>query len=286
MMDKKALPILINDARAIIWPRPDDHKHSRGRLAVVAGSQLQTGAARLSARAGQRIGAGWVSLLGTAAACEIMAVHETSILIMARELNVPLAHQVRNYDAVIIGPALGLDASDCADVMQVMDEYQGSLVLDADALTHIGSARDSAFNALKARPSPAILTPHAGEFAALFGSFDCAEKVEATLAASHSSGAIIVHKGAMTVLADPTGVVFSCDHATPFLATAGTGDVLAGMIGGLLAQGMTGLDACKVAIWVHGETGRQVGPGLIAEDLISHLPAVLAGLWSDTRRVP
>jgi ADP-dependent NAD(P)H-hydrate dehydratase / NAD(P)H-hydrate epimerase len=99
--------------------------------------------------------------------------------------------------------------------------------------------------------------------------------------AARQSGSFIVHKGAETLIANPDGQLFSCNHATPFLATAGTGDVLAGMIGGLLAQGLAGQHACRAAVWIHGEAARRVGPGLVAEDLILMLPNVLDGLAPD-----
>jgi ADP-dependent NAD(P)H-hydrate dehydratase / NAD(P)H-hydrate epimerase len=269
------------DARKIPWPDAETHKHSRGRLAVIAGSALQTGAARLAARAGQRIGAGWVSLFGDRAACEIMAGHETSILIVERQDAASLSPQLLDFDAVIMGPALGL-TNDCGrDVMDVIANYPRALVLDGDALRHIANAQAQAFARLKARPMPAILTPHAGEFRAVFGDLDDQDKVIATRQAAKLSGCIIVYKGATTLIAGPEGEVYLAHVDAPFLASAGTGDVLAGMIGGLCAQGMPSTDACKAAVWLHGAAGQRVGAGLVAEDLVAALPAVLKALRAD-----
>ena len=272
-------PITIDHARAIPWPNEDTHKHNRGRLAVVAGGQFQTGAARLAARAGQRIGAGWVSLFGSHAACDVMAFHETSILICERDPTSSLSHQLGKSDAAIIGPALGLNDASRDDVLDLIEGYQGALVLDADALTHIGQSKSTAFDVLKSRSTSTILTPHAGEFTTLFGAFDPSNKIAATVDEARQLQCFIVHKGSATILATPSGQVFTCMSEAPFLATAGTGDVLAGIIGGLLAQGMAGIDACKAAIWVHSEAGRRCGAGLIAEDLITILPTIVGDLY-------
>jgi ADP-dependent NAD(P)H-hydrate dehydratase / NAD(P)H-hydrate epimerase len=274
-------PVTIEHAAALAWPSSDSHKHSRGRLGVVAGGALHTGAARLAARAGQRIGAGWVTLLGMPEACHVMACHETSILIVARDPDKCLTLDVEHFDACVIGPAFGLGTDQGADIMDVFANYQGALVLDADALRHCARNQTQSFDLLKARQSPAVLTPHSGEFSALFGAFEARPKAEATREAARQSGSFIVHKGAETVIANPDGELFMCNHATPFLASAGTGDVLAGMIGGLLAQGLTGQDACLAAVWIHGEAARRIGPGLVAEDLILMLPNVLDDLAPD-----
>ena len=176
--------ICVDDARAIPWPNVKSHKHSRGRLAVVAGSPLHTGAARLAAGAGQRIGAGWVNLYGTPDACEIMAHHETSILISVRDCRISLRDQIEDFEAIVIGPAFGLTPSCCADVLELAAHFQGGLVLDADALTLIAGSGEKGLEILRARPEAAILTPHSGEFARLFGEFDAGCKVAATQAAA------------------------------------------------------------------------------------------------------
>jgi hydroxyethylthiazole kinase-like uncharacterized protein yjeF len=273
-----ALSLTCDDASQLPWPASDTHKHSRGRLAIIAGGPLQTGAARLAARAGQRIGAGWVSLFGTREACTIMAQHETSILICERALDTPLSRQIDGFEAVLIGPALGLDEASREDVHEIIAGFKGALVLDADALSHMSAGPEVFFNALRLRATPAILTPHTGEFTKLFGPFDARAKVAATRAAARQSGCVIIHKGAISVIAHPEGLAFTSDKGSPFLASAGTGDVLAGMIGGLLAQNMSPLDAAKAAVWIHGQASCTVGAGLIAEDLILALPECLNNL--------
>jgi ADP-dependent NAD(P)H-hydrate dehydratase / NAD(P)H-hydrate epimerase len=273
--------ITIDDAKAMPWPTDITHKHSRGRLAVVAGGPLQTGAARLAARGGQRIGAGWVTLFGACAACEIMAHHETSILVCERDMQIPISQQLKGFDTVVVGPAFGLAPECGAQVADLIKYFCGALVLDADSLTHISRAKDLLFEALKSRSNPAVLTPHSGEFTALFGEFDVKDKVLATCRAARTSGSVIVHKGASTIIADPNGGVFKSDVAPPFLASAGTGDVLAGMIGGLMAQGMIGMEAAKAAVWLHSEAAWRVGVGLIASDLIVKLADVLDDIAPD-----
>jgi ADP-dependent NAD(P)H-hydrate dehydratase / NAD(P)H-hydrate epimerase len=130
------IPVTIEHAAALVWPTSDSHKHSRGRLGVVTGGALQTGAARLAARAGQRIGAGWVSLIGMPDACHLMACHETSILIVARDTSRCLTLDVERFDACVIGPAFGLGTDQSTDIMDMLANYQGALVLDADAIKH------------------------------------------------------------------------------------------------------------------------------------------------------
>lgn len=270
-----AIPISIEHASQIPWPNQNSHKHNRGRLVVLAGGPHNTGAARLTAAAGQRIGAGWVTLLGEPAACDIMASHETSILIVCRNPHCTLAAQLEGFDAIVAGPALGLELRNCADVLVLAVNAHCPLVLDADALKHIADDQIAMFKALHGRAIPTVLTPHGGEFTSLFGAFGDDAKVTATLDGARKSGCVVVHKGAQTVVASPDGQCFTSTHATPFLATAGTGDVLAGMIGGLLAQGMSPLGASLAAVWIHGEAGRRLGAGLIAEDLVDMLPDIL-----------
>jgi ADP-dependent NAD(P)H-hydrate dehydratase / NAD(P)H-hydrate epimerase len=281
-MDTTLTPTRIceNDARSIPWPNANTHKHNRGRLAVIAGGALQTGAARLAARAGQRMGAGWVTLFGGEAACNIMAHHETSILIAVRDPHIALSAQIADFHATIIGPAFGLTDTQGGDVFDVVKNYGGGLLLDADALHLLAGSFDDAMLALKARPSPAVLTPHSGEFSRLFGAYDEQEKLRATRDAAVLSGCIVVHKGAITCVCGPGGEAFFSDIPAPFLSTAGTGDVLGGMIGGLLAQGMDGMAACKAAVWLHSTAGQRLGLSLIAEDIIEHLPSLLRSVYS------
>lgn len=272
--------INIEQARAIPWPTANSHKHSRGRLAVICGGRLQTGAARLAAAAGHRIGAGWVSLIAVPEAATILACHETERLIVERLPEQSLSSLCADFDAVVLGPAFGLADAQAGDVLDMVQGFPKPLVLDADALTVIAqSGRDGPlWQAVRARTAPTILTPHSGEFTRLAGAFDPDKKGEASLKLAQDLQAIVVHKGPQTCVAAPDSRIASSDLATPFCASAGTGDVLAGLIGGLLAQSMPTFEAACAAVWIHATSANRVGPGLIAGDLVTALPDVLNDL--------
>jgi hydroxyethylthiazole kinase-like uncharacterized protein yjeF len=161
-----------------------------------------------------------------------------------------------------------------------------SVVLDADALTSFAESPDALFAAIKARGSAAtVLTPHEGEFSRLFKSAgqttDNASKYDRALMAASTSGATVLLKGSDTVVASLDGRASISENAPPWLATAGSGDVLAGFVAALLAQGMPAFEAASAAVWLHGETGSEAGPGLIAEDLPEALRAVYRRLFVD-----
>jgi ADP-dependent NAD(P)H-hydrate dehydratase / NAD(P)H-hydrate epimerase len=265
---------------ALVWPGAASHKHSRGRLAVVAGPRHATGAARLAARAGARIGAGWTTLVATPQAADIIAGHEIALLLAVVRDEAGFDDVIARHGAVVFGPAAGTGAPQAQQLAQLLASDR-PLVLDADALTLL--AQDSALReALPARAGPTVLTPHDGEFARLFGPLlppdILACRLTATRAGAQLTGATVVRKGAVTLVAEPGGQVRVNTHASPWLATAGTGDALAGMIGALLAQGLTAFDAAGAAVWMHGDAALRAGPGLMAQDLELHLPAVLTGL--------
>ena len=264
-------------AANMAWPNEASHKHNRGRLAVVSGGSLQTGAARLSAAAGQRVGAGWVSLIGDPAAALVMAHHETERLILARTPDHSLLDLLTGFDALVIGPGLGLSPECRTDVLSVLRGFDRPIVLDGDGLAFL--AQDGVSGdlgqALHARRAPVILTPHHGEFMRLCPQTDPSQKLAATLECAKLYRALVVFKGHQTIVATPEGRFGQSQSTTPFCASAGTGDVLAGIIGGLLAQGLEPFDAACGGVWLHGQAANRAGPGLIASDLIAHLPDLL-----------
>jgi hydroxyethylthiazole kinase-like uncharacterized protein yjeF len=259
------------------WPAIDAHKHSRGRLNVVSGDAWSTGAARLAARGGLRIGAGAVTLLSPPSALAVNASHLEAVMLAPFESDADLAVKAQKADAVIIGPAAGVgDAT--ARNLRALTQTGAALVADADALTSFQSDPSELFACLDRDD---VLTPHPGEFDRIFpGLLDrCPERISAAREAAQLAGAVVLLKGADTVIAAPDGRAAVNLNGTPWLATAGSGDVLAGFIGGLLAQGMESFEAACAGAWVHAECGALCGPGLIAEDLPDRAPKILARLY-------
>ena len=259
------------------WPKVEVHKHARGRLVVVSGHALSTGAARMAARAGLRVGAGVVTLCSPQATALAHAPHLEAVMLQAFEDEDDLAQRAKDADAVLIGPAAGVDAATSANVM-ALARTGAALVLDADALTVFRDDRDRLYDLLDRDD---VLTPHPGEFERIFPGLLAAspDRVSATRQAAQIAGAVVLLKGPDTVIAAPDGRAAINANGAPWLATAGSGDVLAGVIGGLLAQGMDSFDAACAGVWIHAEAGARFGPGLIAEDLPEQLPQVLSALW-------
>lgn len=258
------------------WPKADAHKHSRGRLGVVSGGALSTGAARLAARAGLRMGAGWVEVFAPPDAAPILAAALEAPVVRLFDGDADLERQTAALDAVVIGPAAGATEATKAN-LRALERNGAALVVDADALTVFATAPDELFAALDRDD---VLTPHAGEFERLFPGVlaEAQDRATAARLAAERAGAVVLLKGPETAIAAPDGRTVLNRAEAPWLATLGTGDVLAGLIGGLLAQGLGGFDAACASAWIHADAARRFGPGLIAEDLPDLVPGVLRDL--------
>jgi hydroxyethylthiazole kinase-like uncharacterized protein yjeF len=269
-------------------PRHDGHKYDRGHAVVVSGPSWSTGAARLAARGALRAGAGLVTIASPREALMVNAASNLAIMVRpvdgASELTDFLAD--RRFNALAIGPGIGVTETTCKLVLAALDGER-AVVLDADAITSFAKTPELAparlALALKKRAQqPTVLTPHEGEFSRFFGALDertmTGAKLERARLAASLTGAIVLIKGADTVVAAPDRRASIAANAPAYLATAGAGDVLTGIITGLLAQGMPALEAASAAVWLHGEAANVFGPGLIAEDLPECLPRVYKAL--------
>lgn len=305
------LPLMRRNSPALwqsAWPSPaaDAHKYRRGHALVFSGARM-VGAARLTSRAVARVGAGLVTLAVPAQAWAVVATTLLSTMAQSLDDKTPDALLSdwlacltgHRWAAVAIGPGaragLPVNAAhpshdDGADTLRQLVLHllaapiDAGVVLDADALMVFEAQPDVLMSALQARAQarplapPVVLTPHEGEFTRLFGPSD-QDKITRTRQAAQRSGAVVLHKGPDTVVASPAGEVVINTLAPVWLATAGSGDVLTGLITGLLAQGVPALQAACAAAWLHGAAAQAFGPGLIAEDLPEQLPALLRQLW-------
>ncbi len=278
-------------------PSIDGHKYSRGHAVVVSGGIASTGAARLAARAALRAGAGLVTLASPREALAVNAAASTAVMVRpvdgVGELAALLAD--RRLNAIVLGPGGGVGPA-MQEMVQAALSGERGVVLDADALTSFAPAPETLFDAIRGKLSvnashvshETVLTPHEREFSYLFRQLsehiDFTSKYDHALAAAAVSGATVLLKGPDTVVASPDGRAAIAENAPPCLATAGSGDVLAGLVGGLLAQGMPAFEAACAAVWLHGEMGNEAGPGLIAEDLAEVLPQIYRRLFADLRR--
>ncbi|GAC1557235.1 MAG: bifunctional ADP-dependent NAD(P)H-hydrate dehydratase/NAD(P)H-hydrate epimerase [Beijerinckiaceae bacterium] len=299
VLDEIAPQTFANEPRlwrhALRLPQLGGHKYDRGHALVVSGPMAATGAARLAARGALRAGAGLVTVASPRDALPVNAAALTAI--MVRESDGPsglaklLADPRKN--AIVLGPGLGVGEETCALVEVALArgsaEKPRATVLDADALTSFGGHPRRLFSAIHGGNGIVILTPHDGEFSRLFKEparevnksdedILALPKLERARAAARLSGAILVLKGADTVVASPDGRAAIAANAPPWLGTAGAGDVLGGMIAGLLAQGAPAFEATSAAVWMHGEAAMLFGSGLISEDLPEALPKVWAAL--------
>jgi hydroxyethylthiazole kinase-like uncharacterized protein yjeF len=261
------------------WPTAASHKHARGRLIVVSGDAWSTGAARLASRAGLRIGAGLVTVYAGQDALAANAAHLEAVMLKAFETDVELEQAADQADAAIIGPAAGVNETTLLNVL-ALARTGAALVIDADAITVFRDDPEELFSVLDRDD---ILTPHPGEFDRLFPGLlkSSPERITAARRAAEKADAVILLKGADTVIASPDGRAAVNINGSPWLATAGSGDVLAGYIGGLVAQGMESFEAACAAAWIHAEAAELHGPGLISEDLPGLTPAVLRRLYDE-----
>ncbi len=274
------------------WPvhAIDTHKYRRGCVLVVAGGLAGVGAPRLGARAALRIGAG-LAIIGCAP--NALAAHAARgpDALMQRPFADPAGLErllaEPRLSSVLIGPALGLDAPARDAVMAVMRSGIPA-VFDADALTLLAARGAGLRRLIQRRGAPCVLTPHEGEFSRLFG--DIAEvmqapsKLERARRAAARAGVIVVLKGPDTIIACPSGRAAINTTGSPALATAGSGDVLAGLVAGLLAQGMPAFEAGCAAVWRHGRAGEELGFGLIADDLPEAVMRLMPAIAADTER--
>jgi hydroxyethylthiazole kinase-like uncharacterized protein yjeF len=260
-------------------PCLDGHKYTRGHAVVLSGGIDSTGAARLAARGALRAGAGLVTIASPRGALVVNAVASLAVMVRAvddaGELAAFLADARRNV--VVLGPGGGVGERMRDHVLAAL-EAGPVVVLDADALTSFADDLPALTAAIKGRTAPVLLTPHEGEFGRLFGGLkeaaEASSKLDRARAAAAATGAVVLLKGGDTVVAAPDGRAAIAGNASAWLATAGSGDVLAGFCAGLLAQKMPVFEAACAAVWLHGEAGNEAGPGLISEDLPDALPAV------------
>ncbi len=258
------------------WPIANQHKYDRGHTIILGGAYTSTGATKIAAHCALRVGAGLVSV----------ACHPDTLSFYATAFQAVMTKPIQNRQvfeklisdarvtSILLGPGAGVTARTKNYVLSALNAKK-AIVLDADALTVFAARPAELFHAIQA---PCILTPHAGEFERLFG--EITDRAENALSAARLSKAIIILKGSETVITAPDGRVVINPPATPFLATAGSGDALAGICTGLLAQGMPAFEAACAAVWLHSTAAEKFGPGLIAEDISALLPPSLAQLYS------
>ncbi|OCX67074.1 NAD(P)H-hydrate dehydratase [Thioclava sp. SK-1] len=259
--------------------RSDQHKYDHGHALVLSGGPGRGGAARLAARAALRVGAGLVTICSPQSAMAENAAQLSSIMLSP----LPDSYTLRGIlsddrvSAVCLGPGLGVPRA--LDMVPAALYSKRATVLDADALTAFEQEPEMLFNHLHPQ---AIITPHRGEFGRLFPDLAQADSQAAATQAAARAGCTVLLKGEDTWIAEPDGrsTYLSCRgaRAVPWLATAGSGDVLAGLIAGLMARGHAGFDAACTAALLHAQAARSFGPGLISEDLPDLIPQVLRDL--------
>lgn len=263
--------------------RDDTYKYQRGHAAVFSGNMTSTGAARLAALAAARIGAGAVTLLSPPDALAVNAAHLTSIMLRETRSTKDVLNFVktRKVSAVALGPGYGnpIFAREIAIELLGAGHSLRGIVLDADGITSFEDQPELLFSAPRAEGVSLILTPHEGEFKRIFSDIAADQslsKLEKARVAAKRAQAIIIYKGPDTVIASPDGRAAINTNGTALLATAGSGDVLTGIVCGLLAQSMPAFEAACAGVWIHADTASRFGLGLIAEDLADFLPKTLS----------
>jgi ADP-dependent NAD(P)H-hydrate dehydratase / NAD(P)H-hydrate epimerase len=265
------------DDVAAWWPERDAYAHKwRCAVRVIAGSLAMTGAAHLAASAAMRSGAGMVQL-----SVPGMILPDAPIEVVQRSLpstgwaDAALASLDR-FHSIVVGPGLGRADDTAASTRRLVIEGPLPMVIDGDGLFALGWSADGATALLRRRTSPTVLTPHDGEYVLLTGAQPGLDRIVAARRLAADSGCTVLLKGATTIVADPDGQALVVTSGDARLATAGTGDVLSGIIGALLATGMAPLYAAAAGAWVHGQAGRRgQRHGLVAGDLPDLIPAVL-----------
>ena len=279
---------------SVLDKRQDRHKYEYGHVLVMAGGRAKGGAARLAARAALRIGAGLVTVGVPEEALAENAARLDAIMIASVSTAKDLGSVLEDprIDVLCLGPGMGV-SDRSRDLIITALKASRRVVLDADALTSFAGNPERLFGNID---STVVMTPHMGEFRALFSGIfdswskgDIRSKVDAVARAAALSGATVLLKGHDTVVATPEGdtciLSTACNPYAPWLATAGSGDVLSGLISGLLARGCSGKDAATIGAWIHAEAAREFGPGLTAEDLPGCVPAVLRRICGDAKPV-
>jgi ADP-dependent NAD(P)H-hydrate dehydratase / NAD(P)H-hydrate epimerase len=272
---------LVEAADVARWlpPRPADSHKWRAALVIAAGSPGMTGAAHLAARAAQRAGAGMVRVASPGVEHDpALPTEAVGIAVPAAGWDARLLAELERAGALVVGPGLGRGAATGAAIHQVVATAPVPLLIDGDGL----SAFEGLADVVGTRDAPTVLTPHDGEFARLAGHAPGADRICAARGLARDTGAIVLLKGPTTVIAHPDGRAHLSTSGDARLATAGTGDVLSGIVGALLAQGVEALEAASASAWLHGRAAEQGPPrGLVASDVAEGLPAALAGLDAD-----
>lgn len=259
----------------LVPPSLDAHKYSRGHAMVWSGPTLHTGASRLSAQAALGVGAGLVTIVGDKATLAEHTAHVTAI--MLREADPEFRFIDDRVTSFAIGPGAGVGPVVKNAVLKFL-ACGVPTVLDADALTAF--ERDPEY-LLKSVHSTDVMTPHLGEFRRIFPGIAADNRQEAARLAAERARCVVLLKGPETWIAAPDGRTLVNRHASSWLATAGSGDVLTGLICGLLAQGVPAFEAAGIAAWLHGDIGVRGGPGLTADNMAAYIPLVLRGCLND-----